>query len=149
MASHTSIQNAEPKDIRVAVALVVEKQKVLIAWRDKGRHQGDRWEFPGGKFEPGETLEVAIARELDEEIGLIAGEVTPYLSLHYCYPEQSVHLEIAVVTGSQCLPTHGAIGRLRQSLRWVTFAELDQYQFPDANRPIVEKLQREGIGARS
>jgi len=53
-----------------AVALVDADGRVLIAQRPEGKAMAGLWEFPGGKIEPGETPEVALARELKEELGI-------------------------------------------------------------------------------
>ena len=53
-----------------AVALVDADGRVLIAQRPEGKAMAGLWEFPGGKIEPGETPEVALVRELKEELGI-------------------------------------------------------------------------------
>jgi len=57
----------------ISIAIVQnEQQQLLISRRQKGQHLAGKWEFPGGKVEQGEALEVAMCRELKEEVGLTA-----------------------------------------------------------------------------
>ena len=56
--------------IDVAVGVIIDGARVLLAKRPAHLHQGDKWEFPGGQFEPGESLSQALNREFDEEKGI-------------------------------------------------------------------------------
>src|ERR1700720_4210007 len=70
-----------PVVLVVAVALVDADGRILLAQRPAGKSMAGLWEFPGGKVEPGETPEAALARELEEELGIhaqIDGEITRY-----------------------------------------------------------------------
>ena len=66
--------DAGPRPIRVAAAVVWRDGRVLLTRRSPGGPFGLKWEFPGGKLEPGETAEQALVRELREELGV--GSVT-------------------------------------------------------------------------
>src|SRR5258706_16301015 len=76
----------ELKHLRVGLAIIISKGRVLIAKRKKSDSLGGFWEFPGGKCEPTETLEECVRREVAEELAI---EVTPLRALDaigYRYP---------------------------------------------------------------
>jgi len=73
----------------ISIAIVQNKQQqLLISRRQKGQHLAGKWEFPGGKVEQGEALEVAMCRELKEEVGLTASEFTLFESLDFDYVDR-------------------------------------------------------------
>lgn len=121
----------------VAAAILNARGQCLIARRPPQVHQGGKWEFPGGKAEPHESLEQALARELDEELGVVPDEMAPLIRVRHRYPDKSVQLDVWRVTRFHGEP-HGREG---QPVRWVRPNDLPQYEFPDANRPIVTALR--------
>ena len=123
--------------IDVAVGVIVNGHNVLLSKRAAHLHQGDKWEFPGGKIEAGEQLADALTRELNEELGITVETQTPWFSLTFDYPEKTVRLNMAVVTEFSGNP-HGREG---QPVEWVSIDTLHTLVFPDANQPIIEKLQ--------
>lgn len=130
------------KTVHVAVAVVVVNDNdILIARRPVDKHQGGLWEFPGGKVEAGETVTAALVRELDEEVALSVREeqMTPLLQIPFSYPDKTVLLDVYWVEAdiNSALLAHGAEG---QEVRWVSFARLREFQFPQANGPIVEAV---------
>ncbi|MFZ3192392.1 MAG: Nudix family hydrolase [Moraxellaceae bacterium] len=127
----------QPSQLNVAVGLIVRNAQVLIAWRDSSKHQGGRYEFSGGKVDAGESVPAALARELAEELGIQVQTCRFVRRLHYRYPEKTVCLHVYRVDQFSGEP-HGAEG---QPVKWVAPAELWQYQFPDANRPILRAAQ--------
>lgn len=123
--------------INVAVGLIVRNGQVLIAWRDSSKHQGGRYEFSGGKVDAGESVATALGRELQEELSIQVTESRFVRRLHYRYPEKTVCLHVYRVeqfSGQPC----GAEG---QPIKWVVPSDLWDYQFPDANRPILRAAQ--------
>ena len=123
----------QKKRIWVAVGVIEnERGDIFIARRSSDRHQGDRWEFPGGKVESGE-----LDRELWEEIGIRVLDCAPFMELQHDYPEKQVLLDIWKVTRFSGEP----FGKEGQECLWVPVAELNNYHFPDANGPIVARLQ--------
>src|SRR5690606_27744439 len=79
--------------IDVAVAALVRRDgRVLVMQRLPGTRYAGRWEFPGGKFEAGETAERALGRELDEELGIVPTRVRPLMRIRHDYPERRVRL---------------------------------------------------------
>jgi 8-oxo-dGTP diphosphatase len=120
--------------VHVAAAVIRDRQqRILIARRADGQHQGGLWEFPGGKLEPGEDARAALARELREELGIEVRAARPLITLAHDYPDKQVLLDVWEVLDFDGEP-HGAEG---QPLAWVTARQLPGYDFPEANRAIV------------
>jgi 8-oxo-dGTP diphosphatase len=120
--------------LEVAAGVVLDEQgRVLIAKRPAYLHQGDLWEFPGGKLEPGETAEQALRRELKEEIDIEVLEATPLIGIRHDYPDRRVRLSVWRVERFRGNPR----GLQGQPIRWVAPDELPGFEFPAANRPIV------------
>jgi 8-oxo-dGTP diphosphatase len=81
--------------LEVAAAAVFDSQgRVLIARRPENVHQGGLWEFPGGKVEPGEAVEQALARELWEELGIRPTRYRRLIRIPHHYPDRSVLLDV-------------------------------------------------------
>jgi 8-oxo-dGTP diphosphatase len=96
-------------------------------------HQGGLWEFPGGKIEASETAELALARELKEELNITVTAATPLITINHQYPDLSVQLNVFLVEqfSGEAKSCEG------QPFKWVTPAELEHYAFPSANQPII------------
>ncbi|MEA5671162.1 8-oxo-dGTP diphosphatase MutT, partial [Pseudomonas sp. MH2] len=107
--------------------------RILIARRADTQHQGGLWECPGGKVEQGEGVEAALARELHEELGIVVSASRPLIKVSHDYSDKQVLLDVREVSAFTGEP-HGAEG---QPLAWVAPRDLDQYAFPEANKPIV------------
>ena len=127
---------ATNKRVHVAVGVIIRGQQILLAKRHGHLHQGGKWEFPGGKVEPGEDTATALNRELQEEVGLTVTDCAPFMQLAYDYPDKQVFLDIMTVTEF----TGEAYGVEGQQIAWIDIAALPQYQFPDANMPILDKI---------
>ncbi|RLV58621.1 8-oxo-dGTP diphosphatase MutT [Parashewanella curva] len=125
------------KRIHVAVGVIINSQnQILIAKRHEHLHQGGKWEFPGGKVEEDETTSEALIRELKEEVNLNTSETTPFMELSFDYPDKQVFLDIHKVTQF----TGAVQGVEGQEVKWVCREDLTDYQFPEANQPILEKI---------
>jgi len=123
--------------IDVAAAVIINTHgQVLLSLRKPETHQGGKWEFPGGKFEAGETAELALQRELREELGIDVGDTEPFLEVSYRYPEKSVQLHVLRVLSYEGTPC----GLEGQKVEWFDVDRLAELEFPDANYPILEKL---------
>lgn len=123
--------------VQVAVGVVENPEgEVLIARRPATAHQGGLWEFPGGKVDPGESLVPALARELKEELAIEVLASEPLIDIHHDYPDKSVWLQVRRVTRFK----GQARGNEGQPVRWVAPDRLEQYDFPAANRPIINAL---------
>ena len=129
----TTVQN---KVVHVAVGVIVRQQQILLALRSSKQHQGGKWEFPGGKVEAGETVPQALNRELQEEVAISVSQSSPLMQLEYAYPEKTVLLDVWLVNESK----GAGEGLEGQQVAWVHYSELANYQFPDANQPILEQV---------
>ena len=124
--------------IHVAVGVLIDDAHcVLLARRQKGTHLEGYWEFPGGKVEPGETVEAALARELSEELGVEIGETSPLMTVNHDYGEKQVLLDVHRVLSWEGEP-HGAEG---QPIAWASEAALGDYQVPEANAGIMVRVK--------
>jgi 8-oxo-dGTP diphosphatase len=111
--------------------------RVLLAQRPPGTHLAGTWEFPGGKIEPGESLQAALQRELHEELGIDIGVVEPLISIPWQYPEKSIVLHACRVRDFRGEPH----GHERQALRWLSPHETVGLPMPPPDRPIVAALR--------
>ena len=124
--------------VHVAVGVILDSQgRVLITRRAPQAHQGDLWEFPGGKVEAGESLCTALTRELREELGIVIGRTSALLEVHHDYGDKLVMLDVHLVWdySGEARPLE------HQPMAWVSPPELAHYTFPAANLPIVAALQ--------
>ena len=110
--------------------------EVLIAQRPPGSWQAGKWEFPGGKVEPGESAEAAVHRELREEIGITVLEAAPVDVFRHSYPDRTVEIDLWVVSGFAGEP-RGLDG---QALRWVRPAMLAGCDLLEADLPMIPPL---------
>ena len=128
----------DPEIFHVAVAAIVDDaRRVLLARRPDHAHQGGLWEFPGGKRESGESIEVALEREILEELGIRIGARRPLIRILHHYEDRSVLLDVWRVDSFEGEPH----GRESQPIEWVPIDELDDREFPAANLPIIRALQ--------
>jgi 8-oxo-dGTP diphosphatase len=121
--------------IVVLAAVIVRGDRVLLARRPDHVHLGGRWEFPGGKCEPGESHEACLRRELDEELGVRAVIGREILVTEHAYPDRVVRLHFR-----WCRIDGDPVGRLGQELRWAGRDDLSSLEFPEADREIVGHL---------
>jgi 8-oxo-dGTP diphosphatase len=129
-----------------------EKGEILIAKRAENQHQGGLWEFPGGKVEEGESVQVALQRELEEELGLKSSieNMRPLITIPFHYSDKSVLLDVWCVYDGELPDTDGVeddflgenvlVGKEDQPLLWVAQGSLAGYQFPAANKAIIDAL---------
>ena len=132
------------KIVHVAVGVIFDSQNnILIAKRSDDQHQGGLWEFPGGKVEDGETVQQALARELDEEVGIQCSPdlMTPLIQIPFHYPDKSVYLDVWNVFESNSGDFKAAHGKEGQPVVWAALAELSDYEFPAANKAILNALK--------
>jgi len=125
------------KIILVTGAIIQNDNNFLIGRRGKDEKSAGLWEFPGGKCEPGETLPECLQRELHEELGVLVNVRECVETLEHAYPEKIVQLsfyQCALVMGEP----EGCEG---QSMAWVRPDELGDYQFPEADAQLLEKLK--------
>jgi 8-oxo-dGTP diphosphatase len=126
------------KRVHVAVGVIYNAEgKILVAQRAASQHLGGLWEFPGGKVETGESVNTALTRELQEELGIVAHTQSPLCKISHDYGDKSVYLDVWNVEGFD----GEAHGREGQPLRWLAPQELRYEDFPEANRAIIRAIQ--------
>ena len=126
------------KVIEVAAAIIRDASgRVLLSRRPSHKHQGDCWEFPGGKCEPNESMEAALTRELDEELGLTLFSSVPFMTIDHDYPDRRVRLCFREVTRFRGQPR----GREGQPVDWFAPEALQELVLPAANQPVVTALR--------
>jgi 8-oxo-dGTP diphosphatase len=128
------------KPLMVTAAVIERDGRVLIAKRKNGWRFAGKWEFPGGKIEPNETPEECLRRELREELGIETEIGNFFCSSTYAYPHATVQLLVYRafhVSGEYTLYDH-------QEIRWVLPEDLLQYDFPEADNLVIEKLIQAG-----
>ncbi|MCE7567220.1 8-oxo-dGTP diphosphatase MutT [Aliivibrio fischeri] len=122
--------------IVAAIILNAEKNQVFITKRPNKAHKGGFWEFPGGKVEAGEIAEQALIRELNEEVGINSTELNIFESLSHDYPDKSLYFDFFTVTQFENQP----YGKEGQEGLWVSISSLQEYEFPEANVPVLNKV---------
>lgn len=125
-----------PIDV-VAAALFDRHGRALIARRPAGKWQAGRWEFPGGKVESGEDEQVALQRELREELGVQVEVVRRLGETTHAYADRSVRLILWLVLRYQGEPQ----GLEGQELRWVGTQDLAAADMLEADLPLLGLLR--------
>jgi len=121
----------------LAGALCDREGRVLLAERPAGKHLAGLWEFPGGKREPGEAPLAALARELDEELGIALVEAAPLIRVPWRYHERALLLDAWRVTGWQGEPR----SLEGQGLQWCLPMQVDLATLAPADRAILQALR--------
>jgi 8-oxo-dGTP diphosphatase len=134
--SSTARQNG-PALRLVAAALIVRGGEVLIGQRRSDQPMASQWEFPGGKIEPGESPEEALARELEEELGIhaVIGPKVTHIRHNYRHGG-AVDLQFFAVHEFS-----GEIeNRIYNEVRWARLEDLPAYDFLAADRGLIRDL---------
>ena len=122
-----------------AVALIDPDGRVLLAQRPEGKSMAGLWEFPGGKIEQGETPEVALIRELQEELGIDtwASCLAPLTFASHSYDDFHLLMPLFACRKWQGTPQ----SRENQALKWVKPTQLRDYPMPPADIPLIPILR--------
>ena len=122
----------------VAAVILDESGRVLLARRPANKHQGGKWEFPGGKVETSEAAPVALARELCEELGISAApeRMENFIEIRHRYAEKNIFLDVWLVRHF-CNEPYGREG---QVVCWFMKQDLAGLDFPAANTAVIDKL---------
>jgi len=122
-----------------AVALIDIDGRVLLAQRPEGKSLAGMWEFPGGKVEPGETPEVALIRELHEELGIETWQscLAPLTFASHSYDGFHLLMPLFACRKWEGVPQ----GREGQALKWVRPLDMRDYPMPPADLPLIPILR--------
>ena len=126
--------------MRTVVAAVIERsdRRLLIGQRRKNDTSPLKWEFPGGKVRDGESPEVALARELQEELGVTLVRSAELGRVRHQYAETPDELEIRFYAAAIAEPD--AMPYTFEQIAWVLPKELGDYDFLVANRELIAQL---------
>ena len=128
------------KTVDVVAAVIVSGLTVLATQRGYGEWAG-WWEFPGGKVEPGEVLEEALAREIREELGAVIDIQGHLCTVEHDYSSFHLHMECFTCTladnAFELLEHHAA--------KWLDRNHLEEVQWLPADLLVVDALKESGI----
>lgn len=125
--------------LQTVVGIIVnENKQICIAQRAHGKHLAGRWEFPGGKIEANETHIAALTRELYEELDITVTNATPIVAVPYDYPADNRYVTLHFYLVDQF--DGEAYGKEDQPIKWVALSQLKEYNFPQANDPVIAML---------
>ena len=128
--------NSNIIDVVAGIIYNQDGTKVLLSLRKEEQHQGNCWEFPGGKMEEAESQQYALVRELREELDINVLVCQPFCDIQHDYGDKAVNLHFWQVIQFDGEPR----GVEQQQLEWFEIKALDKLTFPDANKPVVEQL---------
>ena len=125
--------------INVTAAILIKDGLILIAKRRASDTLSNKWEFPGGKIEAGESAEDCLVRELKEEFD-INTDIEKYFGKSiYQYTDFKIKLIVYKVKWIS--------GRIRSTshdlYEWIKIDDIDNYDFAEADKPLVKKLKKE------
>ena len=125
------------KKLQISVGIIRNAEgEIYITQRAADAHMANKWEFPGGKIEEGESAEDAVVRELQEEVGITTTSLQQFDKLEYQFPDRHITLWFWLIDGWEGEPW----GKEGQPGRWVAQQNLVVDEFPPANAPVIEKL---------
>ena len=133
--------------LMVVAALIESEGKLLACQRRRGGPFELMWEFPGGKVQPDEMLEAALARELREELGVTAKIGREVYRTHHRYAELKEPIELIFFAASA--PVDQIQNLEFERIEWRRPAELPQLDFLEADRDLVARLASGAIRAGS
>lgn len=129
--------NKGMKTVKVVAAMITYNNRIFATQRGYGDFK-DGWEFPGGKIEPGETPQQALAREIKEELDTEI-EVGDYLeTVEYDYPTFHLSMDCffcTIKSGELVLKEH-------EAAKWLTAETLDSVDWLPADRGLIETIKR-------
>jgi mutator protein MutT len=131
------IMNKNPKPhISVTAALIFRDGNILITKRPAGYHLAGLWEFPGGKQEPGESLEECLEREIKEELDIEIHADRFFSTVRHEYEKKIVSLHVF-----ECVHLSGEPKAIEcQEFKWVKPEDLLLYEFPPPDLEIIKML---------
>ena len=122
----------------VVAALIWDGDKFMACQRPAHKARGLLWEFVGGKVEPGESKEAALVRECREELAITIAAGEPFMEVLHTYPDITVRLTLFHATIAAGVPQKLE----HHDIRWITPAEIGQYDFCPADVEILERIRK-------
>lgn len=129
--------------VEVVAALIWRGDSFLICQRPKNKARALLWEFVGGKVESGETGEQALVRECREELSIELEVGDVFFEVTHEYPDITVHLTLYNAHISQGEPQMLE----HNDIKWITIAQIDDYDFCPADVEILKKLKQGGVNS--
>ena len=126
------------REVFVVAGAIIKEGYVFAAQRGNKGETKFKWEFPGGKIEPGETPQQALARELQEELKIKVKVYERITNIVDEYPTQILHIDTyrcELLEGTPTLTEH-------INMAWSNKEELDQLEFSPADKPTLEKIKK-------
>jgi 8-oxo-dGTP diphosphatase len=129
------------RTVIVAAGIIIERGRVLLSRRKQGTHLEGLWEFPGGKVEAGEDPRVALARELEEELGIETrvGEIVDVTFHRYDDADKAVLLLFFEAERTARSPEPSAVDVAE--VAWFDASGLDPTKFPPADVAVLAKVR--------
>ncbi|MGN0163812.1 MAG: 8-oxo-dGTP diphosphatase MutT [Candidatus Ornithomonoglobus sp.] len=126
------------KELTVTAAVIRNSEgKILICQRDDNSSMGGLWEFPGGKLEPGETLEECVIRECKEELAVDLSVTDIFAQTHYQYPDKLINF-----TFFNAVINNGDIQmNVHKDIKWISVSEIKNYEFCPADIEILDMIE--------
>ena len=120
----------------VVAAIIIKNDKYFIAQRNRNKHMGLSWEFPGGKVEKGETFEIALKREIKEELNIDIN-INKKLGEEN-YKDDKINVKLHYLL---CSHTSGEIYlNEHEDSAWVSKEEFKNYEFAEGDSDIINLL---------
>lgn len=127
--------------VQVVAAIIERDGRILIGQRQPQQSHPLQWEFPGGKVEPGESPEQALARELEEELAIRNARGPEIARYEFTYPGKNpIELIFHRVTSFEGAPQN----LIFRELRWETRAKLPEFDFVEGDRAFIQAFS-EGV----
>ena len=127
--------------LKVSCAIVVQQNKILVTQRNSGSDHPLKWEFPGGKLKPDETLEECVAREIWEELEIEIEILEQLVSVNHDYGFRQIELIPFL-----CIIKSGEI-KLNEHLDfdWAIFEDLEKIDFAAADQKLIQHPENKSI----
>lgn len=120
--------------MEVTAGIIQKDGKILICQRPEGKSLAGFWEFPGGKQEPGESLESCLQRELKEELDLDIKDIHPLYTIDR--PENNLHIHFFT-----CSPDGSEPHQLEhQAIRWIDSDEIKGFRFCPSDAKLIKSV---------
>lgn len=121
--------------LKVTCAIIIHKGKILVAQRNARSEHPLKWEFPGGKLNPDETVEECIIREIREELEIEIEIRESMVSVKHDYGFKQIELIPFI-----CIVKSGEINLYEHyDFKWVTFSNLEEIDFAEADKKLIQE----------